>query len=157
MLAKWNPRGTMFAWRSSILRLFGAQVEDTVFVYPSCEIWDPRNLKLKKNATIDQGVKIFNVAFVSIGENSIISRDATICTASHNYQSENFELITKPVMIQDNAWICMEAFVAPGVTIKAFGVALARSVVLKDIEESEIHKGNPAKFIKLRNKIEKQF
>ena len=51
----------------------------------------------------------------------------------------------------------MDAFVAPGIQVGSFGIALARSVVINDIDNFEIHLGNPAKFIKMRKKIKTQF
>lgn len=156
-LARWNPRGTLFFWRKFLLKLFGAQIEGDIYVYPSSKIWDPKNLKINDKATIDDNVFIFNVELISVGERAVISRNAQLCTASHNYNLDTFKLVKKPIIIKNDAWICMDAFVAPGIKIGSFGVALARSVVLKDIPNYEVHFGNPAKFKKLRKKIKRQY
>ena len=52
----------------------------------------------------------------------------------------------------NDAWICMDVFVAPGVNVGSFGVALARSVILNDISNYEVYLGNPAKCVKLRKR-----
>ena len=155
-LARWNPRGTLFFWRSFLLRLFGSQIIGNVNVYPSAKIWDPRNLTMYNGSCIDNGVLIYNVAMISIGERSIISRDAKLCTASHDYNKDSFDLKTKPISIMNDAWICMDAFVAPGVTVGSFGVALARSVILSDILNYEVFLGNPAKCVRKRKEIDSQ-
>ena len=155
-LARWNPRGTLFFWRSFLLRLFGSQIIGNVNVYPSAKIWDPQNLTMYNGSCIDNGVLIYNVAMVSIGERSIISRDAKLCTATHDYNKDSFDLKTKPINIMNDAWICMDAFVAPGVTVGSFGVALARSVILSDISNYEVFLGNPAKCVRMRKDINTQ-
>ena len=139
-----------------MLRLFGSQIIGNVNVYPSAKIWDPQNLTMYNGSCIDNGVLIYNVAMVSIGERSIISRDAKLCTATHDYNKDSFDLKTKPIIIMNDAWICMDAFVAPGVTVGSFGVALARSVILSDISNYEVFLGNPAKCVRMRKDINTQ-
>ena len=156
-LARWNPRGTLFLWRAFLLKLFGAKIEGTVYVYSSVKIWDPINLTMHDGATLDEAVLIFNVAQISIGERAIVSRNAKLCTATHNYNVDTFNLITKPIFINNDAWICMDAFVAPGIKVGSFGVALARSVVLDDIPSYQVYIGNPAKFKNVRKKIKRQY
>ena len=51
----------------------------------------------------------------------------------------------------------MDVFVAPGIIVQPFGVALARSVILNDISSYEVHSGNPAKFRNMRKKVKKQY
>ncbi|MBH19580.1 MAG: putative colanic acid biosynthesis acetyltransferase [Crocinitomicaceae bacterium] len=156
-LARWNPRGSLFHWRSFLLRIFGAKIKGVVYVYPSVEIWDPKNLTMDYGATIDESVLIYNVAKISIGARAIISRNATLCTATHNYNLNTFDLVAKPIVIENDAWICMDAFVAPGIIVQPFGVALARSVILNNISSYEVHAGNPAKLRNIRKKVKQQY
>ena len=156
-LARWNPRGTLFQWRRFLLQLFGAKIEGAVYVYSSVKIWDPKKLTMYAGATLDEGVLIYNVAQITIGERAIVSRDAKLCTATHNYNLNTFNLITKPILINNDAWICMDVFIAPGIKVGAFAIALARSVVLNDLPSYEIHIGNPAKFKSMRKKIKRQY
>ena len=128
-----------------------------VYVYPSVQIWDPKNLIMYQGSTLDEQVLIYNVANITLGERAIISRNAKLCTATHDYNQDTFQLITKPILIKNDAWICMDAFVGPGIEIGSFGVALARSVVLEDIPSYAIYVGNPAKFKKMRKKIKRQY
>ena len=156
-LARWNPRGTLFLWRSTLLKFFGAKIDGVVYVYPSVKIWDPKNLVMFDGATIDESVLIYNVAKITLGERAIISQNAKLCTATHNYNVDTFNLITKPIYINNDAWICMDAFIGPGVKIGSFGIALARSVVITNIPNNAIYIGNPAKFRNMRKKIKRQY
>ena len=125
-----------------------AKIIGSVNVYPSAKIWDPKNLIMHNRSCIDNGVLIYNVDMVSIGERSVISSYAKLCTATHDYNVNTFDLKTKPINIMNDAWICMDAFVGPGIEIGSFGVVLARSVVLEDIPSYAIYVGNPAKLIR---------
>ena len=49
-----------------------------------------------------------------------------------------------------DAWIAADAFVGPGVTVGDRAVVGARSSVFKDVPADEIHAGNPAKKIGVR-------
>lgn len=102
------------------------------------------------NSCIASDTNIYNVDYVIIGDNVTISQGAYICTATHNYDSKEFELITKPVNIEDNVWVAADAFVNLGVTLGNGAVIAARAYVYKDVSALEIVGGNPAKFIKKR-------
>ncbi len=60
------------------------------------------------------------------------------------------QLISSPVTLEDQSWICAGAFVGPGVTVGEGGVVGAMSVVTRDIEAWTVHAGNPARMIKRR-------
>ncbi len=63
-------------------------------------------------------------------------------------------LLKPPIIIGDQAWICTDAYVGPGVTVGEGAVVGARAVVVKDVEPWAIVAGNPAGF--LRKRIMKQ-
>lgn len=58
--------------------------------------------------------------------------------------------IDAPIVIEEQAWVCAEAFVIQGVTVGQGAVCAARAVVIKDVEPWTVVGGNPAKFIKKR-------
>jgi len=59
-------------------------------------------------------------------------------------------LVTAPIVINDGAWVCADAFIGPGVTIGEGAVVGARAVVMKDVDPWTVVAGNPAQFIKKR-------
>lgn len=54
------------------------------------------------------------------------------------------------IIIEDQAWICADAFIVPGVTVGQGAVVGSRAAVFKDVEPWTVVGGNPAKFIKKR-------
>lgn len=55
---------------------------------------------------------------------------------------------SKPIAIEDKAWIGMESAILKGVTIGEGAVVAARSVVVRDVEPYTVVGGNPAQVIK---------
>jgi len=55
-----------------------------------------------------------------------------------------------PITIGRQAWVCTDAFIAPGVTVSEGAIVGARSVVTKDVAPWVIVAGNPARTIKKR-------
>jgi putative colanic acid biosynthesis acetyltransferase WcaF len=56
-------------------------------------------------------------------------------------------LLKPPILIGDEAWICADAFIGPGVRVGARGVVGARAVVVKDVGPGVIVAGNPARVV----------
>ena len=136
--------------RNLLLRIFGAKLTLGVMVYPSCRIFAPWNLSIGKYSCIGPNTTIYNKAPVVIGENCVISQGAYLCTASHDISKKSHDLITKPIIIKNRAWVAAEAFIGPGVTIGEGAVVGARAAVFKDVEPWTVVGGNPAKVIKKR-------
>jgi putative colanic acid biosynthesis acetyltransferase WcaF len=78
-----------------------------------------------------------------------------LCCGSHDYNSKNFQLFAKPIVIRKKTWICSEVFIHPGVTISEGSVVGARSVVTKNLgNEYTVYSGNPCILIKKREKLD---
>ncbi|CAG9169336.1 LbetaH domain-containing protein [Cupriavidus respiraculi] len=139
------------AWRSALLRLFGARLGRHVHVYPSVKIWAPWNLHIDNNVGVADGVTLYNIERIEIGEYAVISQGSHLCTGSHDYNSYNFQLVASPIVVQARAWVCAEVFVAPGVTIAEGAVVAPRSVVTRSLPTSwTVYAGTPAKPINRR-------
>jgi len=54
---------------------------------------------------------------VVIGSNVCLSQRAFLCTGSHDFNKETFDLITRPIVIGDGCWVAAQAFVGPGVVL----------------------------------------
>lgn len=150
-LFRWSPR-LCWGWRRWILRSFGATIGRGVNVYPSCRITIPWNLQIGDWSTIGDGVKLYALGCIRIGERVTVSQGAHLCAGSHDYEDPKFLLLKLPITIEDSAWVCADAFVGPNVTIGEGAVIAARSVVVKDIASWEVAGGNPARRIKDRSK-----
>lgn len=144
------PRSVGSGWKRFLLRLFGARIDATAIVYSSAKVYYPANLTMGSYACLASDVDCYNVAPVTIGANSTVSQGAYLCTASHDITDPLNPLVTKPIVIEDQAWVAAGAFVGMGVAIGQGAVVGARAAVFKDVEPWTVVGGNPAKFIKRR-------
>lgn len=128
----------------ALLKLFGAKVGPGVVIKPSVNIKYPWLLSIGHHVWIGEEVWIDNLAQVTIGAHACLSQGAMLLCGSHDYTDVSFGLITKPITLEDGAWIGAKALVAPGVTVKTHAVLAAMSVATKDLEPYTIYQGNPA-------------
>jgi putative colanic acid biosynthesis acetyltransferase WcaF len=141
-----------FWWRSMVLRWFGASIGPTNFIYPSARIWAPWLLKTEAVVTIGRGVEIYNPGGVILEHHSIISQNAYICGASHDYNDPAFPFQSACIVLEPYSWICARAIVLPGVTVGEGSVLGAGSVAARTLDTWWVYAGNPARRIKPRQK-----
>lgn len=88
---------------------------------------------------------------VHIGHRVMIGPGVQIYTAAHLLQAEariqGWE-VAKPVVIEENVWLGRSAILLPGVRIGRNGVVGAGAVVTRDVPESTVVVGNPARVIR---------
>ena len=155
VLCRWTPK-PMHGWRAYILRLFGAKIGKSNFIYPDCKIWAPWFLETQDVVTIGPGVEIYNPGGVYLDHHSILSQGAYICGATHDYNTIDFTYIKKRIRIEAYVWICAKAVILPGVHCKEGSVLGAASVTSGSLEPWTVYAGNPAKVVKQRtNFLEK--
>lgn len=138
------------AWRCWLLRVFGARIGRSVVIKSRVRIKFPWKLIVGNYSWIGENVWIDNLEWVKIGSNSCVSQGAYLCTGSHDWSKSSFNLIAKPIVIGEQAWVSAFCKVAPGVTIASGSVCVMGSVVTKSTREWEIWGGNP--FGKLRDR-----
>lgn len=136
--------------RNALLKLFGASVSWRTPIYSSVRIYMPWNLVIGRYSCIGPHVTIYNKNIVRIGDSVVVSQGANLCTASHDISDSQMALITKPIIIENRAWVASDAFVGMGVTIGEGAVVGARAAVFKDVEAWTVVGGNPARFLKKR-------
>ncbi len=86
-------------------------------------------------------------AQVTIGNCVVINDGCRLLTGTHEIHSPRWELIAKPIVIDDYAWIATGAILMPGVTIARGAVVGAGAVVTKPVKPYEVVAGNPARSI----------
>jgi putative colanic acid biosynthesis acetyltransferase WcaF len=133
--------------RVRLLRMFGAKIGNGVVIKPRVTVKFPWRLSVGDYAWIGEGVWIDNLANVSIGEQCCLSQGAYVCTGSHDWTSPRFELITKPVTIEPEAWICARATISPGVCIGRGAVVGLGVVITQDVAPWSIFKSSAAQKI----------
>jgi putative colanic acid biosynthesis acetyltransferase WcaF len=148
-LFRWSPR-PCFRLRRALLRIFGASVGRRVNIYPSALIYYPWNLEIGDWSSIGEWTLVYNLGRVTIGERVTISQRSHLCAGTHDYRAQDMPLLKPPITVKDQAWICADAFVGPGVTIGEGAVVGARAVAVKDVPAWTVVVGNPAKEIRKR-------
>jgi putative colanic acid biosynthesis acetyltransferase WcaF len=127
------------------LRLFGAKIGKNVIIRSGVNITFPWRFEAGSHVWIGDDACILSLAKIGIQSHVCISQRAFLCTGSHQWQSESFDLITKPIEIDSSVWIAAAAFIGPGVTIGRNSVIGACSVVMTSVPADSIVKGNPGK------------
>lgn len=145
-LFRWSPR-LCWGWRRFLLRLFGAKVAPHVHIHPSAVVFIPWNLEIGEWSSVGFDALLYNLGPMKIGRRVTISQRAHLCGGSHDFRDDSMPLLKLPVTVGDEAWICADVFVGPGVTVGRRAVVGARSVVTKDVSENAIVAGNPARVI----------
>lgn len=149
LLIRTSP-GRAMGWRRFWLRLFGANVGKLAGIRPTTRIVHPWLLTLNDFAMLGDGVHVYNLGQVTVGEHSVVSQNAHLCAGTHDYTKTDLPLIRSEITIGKGVWVCADAFIGPGVTVGDNTVVAARSVVVKDTEPGTVVAGNPAKTIKQR-------
>ena len=139
-----------YGLRRRLLRAFGARVAAGVVVKPGVKITLPWRLEIGANTWIGEEAWLLNLAPIHIGANVCISQRAFLCTGSHDWSSPTFDLITQPITVEDEVWLCAQVFVGPGVTIGKGAVVTAGSVVTKSLPAGMVCSGNPCVPVKPR-------
>ncbi|MGJ8696664.1 MAG: WcaF family extracellular polysaccharide biosynthesis acetyltransferase [Verrucomicrobiaceae bacterium] len=132
------------AWKVALLRLFGAEVGTGVVIRPGCSISFPWRLKIGDHVWLGEDVLILSLAEVRIGSHCCVSQRAFLCTGSHDHGKKSFDLITKPIVLEESVWVGAQAFVGPGVRVGEGTTLGAGAVVLKDQPAHILATGNPA-------------
>ncbi len=148
----WLVRASIFlppipfpsSFKTMLLRFFGAKVGDGVVIRPGVSITFPWRFTCGDHVWLGEDVLILSLAQVTIGSHCCVSQRAFLCTGSHDYRKKTFDLITKPIVLEESVWISANAFVGPGVTIGEGTVVGALSSVVQDLPKNILAVGNPA-------------
>jgi putative colanic acid biosynthesis acetyltransferase WcaF len=151
-LFRLSPR-ICFGWRQGLLGLFGASIGKDVHIYSSATIYMPWNLEIGDQSSIGEHAYIYNLGKIAIGKKATISHRAHLCAGTHDYTRPDLPLQKPQIDIGDQAWICTDAFVGPGVVVGEGAVVGARAVVMNDVPDWAVVAGNPARFVKKREMV----
>ncbi|HRY47659.1 MAG TPA: putative colanic acid biosynthesis acetyltransferase [Candidatus Paceibacterota bacterium] len=136
--------------KCAVLRAFGARIGQGVVIKPQVKITFPWKLEIGNHVWLGEECWLLNLDRITIGDNVCISQRAFLCTGSHNYKLSTFDLIVKPITIEDGAWLGAGSWVGPGVVVGSHAVLTAGSVATKNLEPYGIYQGNPASLVKKR-------
>ena len=138
------------AVRVLALRAFGARVGHRVTIKPGVRVKFPWRLQVGDYCWIGEDVWLDNLAQIRIGHHCCLSQGAYLCTGSHDWSRERFDLVVKPILLEDGVWIAARSVVGPGVTARRGAVLGLGSVATRDLLAWHVHQGLPAKPVKAR-------
>lgn len=149
----WIVQGTLFAlspqmlygWRNALLRLFGARVGTGVIVRPSVRVTYPWKVSIGDRSWIGDNVELYSLGPIEIGADAVVSQRSYLCTGSHDMARPSFDIYAEPIVVEDEAWVCSDVFVHPGVTVARGSVVAARSVLRTNTTPYDIYAGYPAR------------
>jgi putative colanic acid biosynthesis acetyltransferase WcaF len=159
----WNYLGqrlfslTFHNWygvRNGLLRMFGGTVGRPVRIRPSVRIEQPWNLTIGDECSIGDRAVIYCLGKVTLSDFVSISQHAHLCAGTHDWRKPDLPLMRPPIVVEEHVWIAADAYVGPGVTVRAGGLIGARACVFKDTEPWTIYGGNPAKPLRERPRFE---
>lgn len=115
-----------------------------------------KNTKTGVNVNFN-GMIIYGIGHVFIGDNFHSGFGCKIITSYHNYNGEAVPYdntnIVKDVIIEDNVWLGINVLILSGVIIGEGAIIQAGSVVVNDIPKFAIAGGHPAKVFSYRDEV----
>lgn len=111
----------------------------------------PSLIELGNHSHINQGCILDARGGIKIGNNVSISHHVTLMTGSHDINSPDFKYTCAPIVVDDYAFIGVNATILQGVTIGKGAVVCAGAIVTKNVPEYAIVASIPAKIIGYRN------
>ena len=140
-----------YGLKTFLLRLFGARVGEGVLIKPFVNVKYPWLLVLGDHIWIGEHVWIDNLAKVTIGSHVCLTQGAFLLTGNHDYTKPGFDLMVKPITLENGVWIGANAVVCPGITCGEHAVLAVGSVATANLLADSIYSGNPA--IKIKDRI----
>ena len=128
----------------ALLRAFGAKIGQGVVLKPAINVKYPWLLEIGNHVWIGENVWIDNLDRVTIGDHVCISQGAMLLCGNHNFKKPTFDLITKPITLEDGCWIGAQTVVCLGVIVKSHAVLSVGSIASRDLEAYGIYRGNPS-------------
>jgi putative colanic acid biosynthesis acetyltransferase WcaF len=140
----------MYGFRRWLLRQFGAQIGTGVRIRPSVTVPYPWKLQIGDHSWIGDHAVLYTFAKITIGKNAVVSQKSYLCAGTHDYRSPGFDIQALPIVIEDEAWLAADVFVAPGVTVGKGTVVGSRSSVFGDLPPMMVCIGSPARPVHTR-------
>ncbi len=145
-----TPLNPFNALRIFVLRAFGAKIGKGVILKHRVNVKFPWNLEIGDHCWIGEAVWIENQGKVTIGNNCCLSQGVVMMTGNHNYKKVTFDLIVRPIVLEDGVWLGAGSMVTQGVTCFSHSVLGVAAVASFDLEPYTIYASNPCQILRKR-------
>ena len=122
-------------------------------IHNTARIAYPWLLRVGDHSAIGESALIYNLGKIDIGKFVTISQFSHLCAGSHDYSTREMKLIRSQITILDDAWICANALIGPGVEVGQGAIVSAGAVAMRDVPPWTIVTGNPATVFKARERF----
>lgn len=151
VLYNWLP---FFSVKKALLSFAGIQIGERSYIHRPVKLFALKRLSVGDYTTINDHCYLDNRKGITIGSNVNIAHNTRIYTLGHDINSSSLPDNGAPVTIDDDVFVFANVLIMPGVHIGKGAVVFPGSVVVKDVDPYTMVGGNPAKYVKDRNKIE---
>ena len=125
-------------------------INDDVYI----NVQNGARLKIGNNVHINKGVRISSFKSIIIKDNTLVASYVNILDHNHKYDLKSPASIKyydiAPIIIGEGSWLGTKVQVNKGVTIGDYCVVAANSVVTKNLDNSSVYGGIPAKKINVK-------
>ena len=132
-----NPLQVSSRLRVAVLRKFGAQIGRDVIFRPRTRVRFPWKLHIGDRTWIGEGVWFHNQDHIYVGHDVVISQETVLTTGSHRIRTD-MGLITRPIHIEDGAWITTRCVVLGGITVGKSAVVKPLTRVDSDVPPNTV-------------------
>lgn len=135
---------TWSGWRAFLLRCFGAKIGKNCIIRRTVKVYYPWLLTMGDMVIVGDAANLYCLGPITLNDRCMVSQEAYLCAGTHDFSKIDLPLVTKPVILGKDAWVCARAFVGPGVTIGEGAVVGACAVAMRDVAPWKIVAGNRA-------------
>lgn len=147
MLLRWAGHIPSHIVRLIAYQLAGVKIGAESFIHMWATFYDPRRIVIGEGTIIGDHAFLDGREQIVIGNHVDIASGVLIYNGKHDYESEDFHPIFKPVIIEDYVFIGPRVVIQPGVVIGKGAIVAAGAVVTKDVAPFMIVGGIPAQVI----------
>ena len=135
--------------RECLREITRSAVPDTVRVFTPLNINYGPGVRFGDDCFLNFGCTLLAIGGITIGDGAFIGPHCVLATEYHPEEpTRRHQLLTKPIVIGENAWLGANVTVLAGVTIGAGAIVAAGSVVTKDVPPDTVVAGVPAKVVR---------
>lgn len=122
------------------------RIGEWCYLGENSRIWSAEMVSIGSRVLISHGVNIHDTNSHPVDAHERHQHFVSIATTGHPKSMPN--LVSKPIVIEDDVWIGCNAIILKGVHIGRASIIAAGSVVTKSVPEKVIVAGNPASIIR---------
>jgi putative colanic acid biosynthesis acetyltransferase WcaF len=135
--------------RRRALVAFGARIGDGVLLRPGLRVRFPWKLRIGDRSWIGEDVWLHNQDQLTIGSDAVVSQGTFVTTGSHAHRRD-MALITRPVVIEDGAWVTARCIVLGGSRVGVAALVTPGTVVSGDVPDGMVYGQQPGTVLRPR-------